>query len=67
MNQGKFEISGSFKEMTPSDAFLISHKVINISWEELVIAACKRPGDYVENKCVGFKVTESKIILLFEK
>ena len=65
----KFEVYTSLKEgMNGTEAFLLSQKAVNSTFSEVIAALCmyKHKTGLNENDCIGLKISNEGIILLFK-
>jgi hypothetical protein len=70
MIEQKFEVYGSLKQgVNGTEAYLSSGKAITVTFPQLIEALCmyKHKQGLKEDQCIGYKITSSEIILLFEK
>ena len=70
MSKAKFEVYGSLKgEMNGTEAFLLSNKTVVLNYPQLVEAIClhQHKRGLKEEKCIGYKITDQELILLFER
>ncbi len=70
MTTHKFEVYTSLKPgLNGTEAFLLTDRAISISYNELIEAIClyKHKIDLDGSKCIGCKISNEKIVLLFDK
>jgi hypothetical protein len=68
MEHLKFEVNGSIRDkMNATEAFLASNKAVTLPWKDVVEAVCllKHKQGLLPEECIGFKVSEKQLILLF--
>jgi hypothetical protein len=66
MTHGKFEISGSFTQRNTIETFLTTEKAVELTWEQIVLAVCQ-VKQHDAAKCIGYKINEEVVTLMFEK
>jgi hypothetical protein len=68
MTTQKFELYGSTRsDRNGTEAFLSSKKGSTYSFNELVEILCRSSVTLKKEKCVGYKITNDKLTLLFEE
>jgi hypothetical protein len=68
MTTQKFEVYGSTRsDRNGTEAFLGSRKGSSYTFSELIEILCRNNVVLKKEKCVGYKITNDKLTLLFEE